>query len=82
MAIGMLSGLLFFSGSYQMQRASARMSEIRSRGGETIDEAYFHQVGEQGGAASTALVACGFAIIGISVGLGGLLICLPNEESV
>ena len=73
-AVGVLSGILFFVAGSRLGTSATELTELRSVGGTSVAEAYYQEMGKHGLAYSMSLYACGLGVISISLGLGGLLL--------
>jgi hypothetical protein len=80
-AAGILSGILFFVAGSRLNSSATELTELKSVGGTSIAEAYYQEMGRHGLAYSMALYACGFGIISVSLGLGGLLLFDDGEKT-
>ncbi|HEV7857980.1 MAG TPA: hypothetical protein VGO91_05060 [Pyrinomonadaceae bacterium] len=72
-AVGILSGAVFFIAGSKLNSSATDLTEIRSVGGNSVAEAYYQEMGHHGLAYSLISFACGLGIISISLGFGGLL---------
>jgi len=71
----------YFPAGYFLARSGAQFNTVgkgltafRSRGGETVSEFYYQEVGRYGMAYSSFAYALAFASLAISLGVGGTLI--------
>ena len=72
--LGLLSGGMFFTAGINLSKSGNELTNLRSRGGETIAEAYYQEIGRYGIAYSIFSYALGLGVISMSLGLGGLLV--------
>lgn len=78
--LGLISGVLFFSAGSKLSESGKDLTRLRSRGGETVAEAYYQEIGRYGIAHSLLAYALGTATIMISIGFGGVLISRDDNK--
>jgi hypothetical protein len=79
LALGLVATFLCFNAGSILQEAGDDLTTLRSRGGETVAEHYYQQVGQYGRAYARLAYAAGLGSLLVSVGLAGLL--LPRKEA-
>jgi hypothetical protein len=72
--LGLVSSMCFFDAGYKFRRSGIDLTQLRSKGGESVAEAYYQEIGRFGIGYGSGADGCGYAILMISVGLGGSMI--------
>ncbi len=78
-ALGVISGILFFKAGLSLYSEGKELSSIRSVGGNSIAESYYQSIGKYGIAYATISFAFGLGVISISLGLGGRMLLADSE---
>lgn len=77
--LGLLSSMNFFEAGGRLQKSGKDLTELRSKGGESVAEAYYQEVGRSQIGQGSAAYGTGLATLMISVGLGGSMILKKKE---
>lgn len=72
--LGVLSSVNFFEAGGKLQQSGKNLTELRSKGGESVAEAYYQEVGRSQIGQGSAVYGVGLAALMFSVGLGGQMI--------
>jgi ribosomal protein S27AE len=72
--LGVVSSISFFSAASQLRNSGEELTQLRSKGGESVAEAYYQEIGRYGLAYSSLVYGLGWGILAVSCGFGGLLI--------
>ncbi len=78
-ALGIISGIMFFIAGFSLYSEGKELSSIRSVGGNSIAESYYQSIGKYGIAYGTISFAFGLGVISISLGLGGRMLFDDSE---
>ena len=73
-ASGFVSGLVFFAAGLSLSRSGHILTGLRSKGGESVAEVYYQQMGHYGVAFSLMAYAFGLGIIALSLGIGSRIL--------
>jgi len=79
--LGVLASGFFFSAGSKFGNSGEDLTRLRSRGGETVAEAYYQECGRYGIACSQLAYGLGIGILCASIGFGGLLMTRREKES-
>jgi hypothetical protein len=71
---GLLSGGMFFNAGINLNKSGNELTQLRSRAGQTVAEAYYQEIGRYGVAYSIFSYALGLGVISTPIGLGGSLV--------
>jgi hypothetical protein len=72
--LGFAGGAFFCAGGAQMYLYGSELTTLRSQSGTSVAEAYYQEIGHFDQAGALADVGSGFAVVAISLGLGGVLL--------
>jgi len=72
--LGFISSGLFFTAGTQLAESGQDLTTLRSRGGESVNEVYYQNIGRYGIAYSRFSYAMGVAFLMMSLGFGSILI--------
>ena len=79
--MGLASAGLFYDAGKSLGKSATELTGLRSRGGETVAEAYYQKIGEYGVAYSKLANALAIAALMVSFGIGGLLLTSNEQKS-
>ena len=71
---GVVSGVFFILAGIMIGIYGSDLTELRSRGGQTIAEVYYQSMGKYGLSYSMMSIGAGLGMIMISLGFGSLLL--------
>jgi hypothetical protein len=77
--LGLLSFANFSEAGGRLQKAGQELTELRSKGGESVAEVYYQEVGRSQIGQGSAAYGMALATLMISVGLGGSMILKKKE---
>jgi hypothetical protein len=79
--LGLISGYMFFYAGNYLDRNGINMKQnLKSKGGESVAEYYYQDIGEMNCGLAGLCYAFGMGDTTISIGLGGILLTSPNRK--